>query len=282
MHIAQCNPYIRFASAIQLSGTYSPTISYDHRLFYFLEGTGAIRVNDRTYTISDNKAILFPAGATYLILPKGKIATLCINFDYTQAHSHLTNPLHPVDAAEADPSSILEQVAFADYPALNQPLFLDNPAAIAGDLYRIIEEKRFQKPLYAEYASSLMKKLLCKIIRLSHLNVPQKESQLENILSYIHEHYGEPMDNDSLAAQIGYHPYYVNRLMTNYIGTTLHQYLINYRLAMAADMLLETDVTVEHIAEAVGFQDAAYFSVCFKKKYGDSPFQYRKKHQRTP
>lgn len=282
MDITQCNPYIRFASTIQISGTYVPSISYDHRLFYFLEGTGAIHVNGRVYAISDNKAIIFPAGCTYLFVPDNKIATLSINFDYTQAHSRFTNPLPPVDAKKADPSNIFEQLVFTDYPALNQPLFLDNPTAILVDLYRIIEEMRFQKPLHAAYVSSLLKKVLCKAIRLSHLTVPQRESQLENILSYIHQHYSEPMDNNSLATRIGYHPYYVNRLMTNYIGTTLHQYLINYRLSMAADMLLETDVPIEQVAQAVGFQDAAYFSVCFKKKYTDTPFQYRKKHQRTP
>lgn len=282
MQMEQCNPYVRFASAIQLSGVYRPTVSRDHRLFYFLKGDGAICINGKTYSVSDNTAVLFPAGSVYLCQPKEKIATLSFNFDYTQAHRHLTYPLRPVEAAKMGDESLLERVDFSDHPALCQPIFLEDAAALLTDLYRIIEEVRSQKPLAAAYSSSLMKKVLCKVVRLASLQLPQKESQLEAILSYIHRHYSEPLCNRSLAETIGYHPYYVNRLMNRYVGTTLHQYLMNYRLSVAADLLLETDDAIEHIAGAVGFADAAYFAAGFKKKYGESPTRYRKQHQRMP
>lgn len=222
MQMEQCNPYVRFASAIQLSGVYRPTVSRDHRLFYFLKGDGAICINGKTYSVSDNTAVLFPAGSAYLCQPKEKIATLSFNFDYTQAYCHLTHPLRPVEAAKMGKERLLERVDFSDYPALCQPIFLEDAAALLTDLYRIIEEVRSQKPLAAAYSSSLMKKVLCKVVRLASLQLPQKESQLEAILSYIHRHYSEPLCNRSLAETIGYHPYYVNRLMNRYVGTTLH------------------------------------------------------------
>lgn len=100
MQMEQCNPYVRFASAIQLSGVYRPTVSCDHRLFYFLKGDGGICINGKTYSVSDNTAVLFPAGSVYLCRPKEKIATQSFNFDYTQAYCHLTHPLRPVEAAK--------------------------------------------------------------------------------------------------------------------------------------------------------------------------------------
>ncbi|MGI5169803.1 cupin domain-containing protein [Spirillospora sp. CA-253888] len=52
-------------------------------------------------------------------------------------------------------------------------------------------------------------------------------------------------------------------------------YLTNLRLAQAADMLRETDATLEAIARRVGYGTAFALSTAFKREHGVSPQDYR-------
>ena len=50
------------------------------------------------------------------------------------------------------------------------------------------------------------------------------------------------------------------------------------RLKRSAQLLEDTQMTVSEIAYQAGFSDAGYFSVCFKKHYGISPTEFKKKN----
>lgn len=52
-------------------------------------------------------------------------------------------------------------------------------------------------------------------------------------------------------------------------------YLNDYRLDTAANMLLATNDNVLEIANACGFDNLSYFTRSFKKKYGITPEKYR-------
>ena len=56
---------------------------------------------------------------------------------------------------------------------------------------------------------------------------------------------------------------------------TPYQYLMEYRLSKGANLLINSEETIEVIANAVGFHQSSYFGKCFKEKTGYSPKQYR-------
>ena len=60
------------------------------------------------------------------------------------------------------------------------------------------------------------------------------------------------------------------------MGTSFVDYLKDYRLTMAARLLLVSDDTILSIAEEVGFDNLSYFNRAFKKKYGVTPREYRR------
>jgi two-component system response regulator YesN len=59
-------------------------------------------------------------------------------------------------------------------------------------------------------------------------------------------------------------------------GTGMHEFLINYRINAAKEMLLNNHMSVEEICTAVGFKDMPHFSKSFKKHTDKSPCEYRK------
>jgi AraC-like DNA-binding protein len=78
-----------------------------------------------------------------------------------------------------------------------------------------------------------------------------------------------------LAAEAGSSRAAFARRFTELVGEPPMTYLTNWRIALAADMLQETDATLEAIARRVGYANSFAFSVAFKRVRGVSPSQHR-------
>ena len=59
------------------------------------------------------------------------------------------------------------------------------------------------------------------------------------------------------------------------VGTPPATYLARVRLDVAADLLRETSLPVNHVAERVGYTSEAAFSRAFKQRYGKPPARWR-------
>ena len=93
--------------------------------------------------------------------------------------------------------------------------------------------------------------------------------------SYIRDNCAEDISNTEIGAMFGYHPFYVSRMLKDRKGVTLHQYIVSYRLRLAANMLRETEKTINEISELCGFSDPSYFTKAFKAVYGATPKAFR-------
>ena len=60
-------------------------------------------------------------------------------------------------------------------------------------------------------------------------------------------------------------------------GLTPYEYLLTRRFLAAKAMLKSTAMSVSEIAESLSFYDVHYFSDCFKKRFGLTPTEYRKR-----
>jgi len=76
-------------------------------------------------------------------------------------------------------------------------------------------------------------------------------------------------------------PEHTTRSFRRYLGQTPTEYINNLRLQYAENLLLTTDRPVTAIGLEAGFQDASYFSICFRRKFGASPAEFRRTRQKT-
>lgn len=101
-------------------------------------------------------------------------------------------------------------------------------------------------------------------------------------IRYIHEHYEMPLTIDSLASILECSPRHLARLFRNSdIGQSPSDYLIQFRMQKASELLIQTELTLQDIAINVGYQDGYYFSRMFKKYMGLSPIRYRQQHRQN-
>ena len=68
--------------------------------------------------------------------------------------------------------------------------------------------------------------------------------------------------------------YYI-KLFREIIGTSPLQYMQKLRIQYAAELIVDTDLTISEIAQLSGFNSPMYFSRVFKKHTNISPIEYR-------
>lgn len=83
-----------------------------------------------------------------------------------------------------------------------------------------------------------------------------------------------------IAEATGFSIGYISTLMPKEIGWSPIQYLNNYRIANACELLHETNKTIKEISQEVGYTDSFYFSRIFAKIKGCSPREYRASHDK--
>lgn len=99
---------------------------------------------------------------------------------------------------------------------------------------------------------------------------------LANAVSYIEDHYLEPITLEDIAAKSNISVRHLNRVFKAYYQTTPIAYLQRLRLEKACALLKQTHLSVTEISYACGFNDSNYLTRQFKKAYGVSPQAYRK------
>lgn len=106
-----------------------------------------------------------------------------------------------------------------------------------------------------------------------------KRQALERAKDYMHEHYDEDLTLDQLADLAGFSPKYFAEVFKNTYGHTPMDYLSGIRMNKAKLLLLRSEPLLREVAHQVGYKDEFYFSRKFKKSFGLSPSEYRKKRK---
>ncbi len=100
--------------------------------------------------------------------------------------------------------------------------------------------------------------------------------ELGRTLSYVRQHFTEPITVKELAGQMAVSPYHYIRLFRRQYGITPHQYLLSMRLDCARFLLRSGEKTVKEIAFSCGFGSENNFCQMFRKQVGVTPTEYRK------
>lgn len=97
------------------------------------------------------------------------------------------------------------------------------------------------------------------------------------LLSYISVHCGEHITLERLARDCNYSPSHFSRAFKKFAGMTLTEFLDNVRMEKAKYLIESTQLPIGEIIANVGYGNPSRFHTLFKKKYGETPLQYRKR-----
>lgn len=115
--------------------------------------------------------------------------------------------------------------------------------------------------------------------RLRSARSPAASKIVEQAKRWIRERLHEEISLQAVADALHVNPYYLSRLFRQATNETYLEYTTRLRFERARELLVHTQLKMHEIAERVGFKDANYFSIAFKKFEGVNPTEYRKRYQ---
>lgn len=102
------------------------------------------------------------------------------------------------------------------------------------------------------------------------------DEKLSKVLSAIHNNVHYKWDLNSLAKEAGMSRTSFFNRFKSLMGESPIQYLTNWRLDKAKELLMESGKTIGQISEEVGYHSEAAFNRLFKKKNAITPLKYRR------
>ncbi|MEI5994126.1 helix-turn-helix domain-containing protein [Candidatus Enterococcus mansonii] len=104
------------------------------------------------------------------------------------------------------------------------------------------------------------------------------DTRMNQLLEEIQKNYDQPISLESLAEKSGLSYYHLSRSFKKQIGMNFTEYLNQVRLMHAAESLVLTGQSVIKVALNNGFSNPKNFHQVFKKQYGVTPANFRKKY----
>ncbi|MEP6614007.1 MAG: AraC family transcriptional regulator [Mucilaginibacter sp.] len=246
-------------------------------------GTEMYKISDRYYAVTDDAYFICNEGQYYssFIAARKPVESFTINF--TDAFvKQVKSSLYPDAKLLDDPGFIAGASCEFVEKLYRHSGGLNNSIARLRMLAKNFGENRGE--VSESYFPLLQNMLLSqghilneikqvKAVKLS----TQKElyKRLHHAKDYIESCFAGDVPLEKLAQISCLNSAYLLRNFKQYFGQTPYQYLINKRMAVAAQLLVNTAMPVSEICFETGYADVSSFCRLFKKTYSCSPENYR-------
>ena len=135
-----------------------------------------------------------------------------------------------------------------------------------------------------DYSNDMLRVLLIQLMvelyRFSPLSFPvvdvAEKKFVPELQSELERNYRERFSLDEIANNYHVSKYYLSHLFKSATGYGIIEYLLEYRLSIAKELLRTTDMSGAKIAKQTGFSSNGNFSRYIKKATGMTPMQYRR------
>lgn len=158
----------------------------------------------------------------------------------------------------------------------NYPIFIYHKVKLMEQEWRKAGgiNRFYVKSLFYQFVHNLLQQLHSQGIDMI------KPDLVRQVMMYIQENYAQNLTLESIATHLNYSVPHLSSIFKKKTGYSVIDYVIQTRLDIAANLLVETDATLKEIAENVGYRDPYYLSRLFKKYKGVSPLRFRKQERK--
>ena len=105
-------------------------------------------------------------------------------------------------------------------------------------------------------------------------------ARIKSMLAFLHDHYGEPLTVGDVAGAASLSESECYRCFSKVLNLSPMDYLLQFRIRVAAGLLSGTDRDISDVCFAVGFNSPSYFSKMFRRQFRQTPREYRSAQRR--
>lgn len=241
-----------------------------HVLIFVKQGELDMWENDQVFHLE--------AGHTLHLWPNrqhGSTKPMPLGLKYYWIHFELE------DRSEKNERTIGEE--FAPFIKMPQVNLMHQPEKLER-LFRMFLDDQETGMLHPYTANLLTTLMLIEVAQAAEER-PATPDDLNAVATWAHTYirinYDRPITTGKIAEAIGYNPDYLGRIYHKVYGCTLTDAIHRRRIDKACQYLLDTQMTIEQIAEKCGFADPDYFRRIFRRYMQISPGDYRREYSRV-
>lgn len=101
---------------------------------------------------------------------------------------------------------------------------------------------------------------------------------LKRATEFIAKYYTKPITVEEIARHLNISRSHLYRIFVKHMDISPKAYLDQYKIHMACVLMVQTSLSLQQIAAAVGYDDPFHFSKVFKREKNCSPAQYRQQY----
>lgn len=231
----------------------------DHiSLHFVMSGSGFLVVNNKPYKVREGELFLTPCNSVCCYYPDKEDSWeyMWITFKGSKC------------------MTLSELMGFTtEYPVYNSI----NKTEIQREFFELIRKEKNYTSSINLFAFSKLCNIACILNEERQITPDKRASKIEryvdSVLGYIERNYNnvEMLSLDIISSWIHLTPIYLNRIFKRQVGSSLYQYILNYRIIKAGELIENSEYSFTQIAQITGWKDYAQFSKAFKKHFGCSP-----------
>ncbi|MCR4673726.1 MAG: AraC family transcriptional regulator [Lachnospiraceae bacterium] len=251
-----------------------------YSLIYQMEGTSDLSLDNETFTLNRGDFYLLSPNVYYSIQTSLDGLSLCLNLrrsfiaaEYKSialGNPQLTTFL--TDSLTPDNTSYYVAIHTGGDHSIDEFVLKIFAEYINQDEYSMISMRSYLALLFAYILRTPTTKME------SSAKITRLDEQFHIIETYLNKHYSTANLTD-ISNEIHFSKQYICRIVKEKTGETFNNLLIQIRLEMVEQYLLDTDLPLEEIAFLCGFSAASHMSRTFKNKNGITPSAYRSKNK---
>ena len=249
------------------SHSFGPAARSHYLFHYVISGTGTLNADDssgntRTYQIKSGQGfMIFPQQITTYIADRDlPWEYVWIEFDGLRVKEALSlaglgpsSPVYHAHSRDLRETMMQEMLYIAKHGDMT-------PFHLMGHLYLFMDAlTRSIAPV--RFIASKPGKL--------------RDFYIHEALAYIEQNFQNDISIEDIAENCGLNRSYFGKIFKDAVGKSPQEFLINYRMIKATELLRLTQLSIQEIGSAVGYPNALHFSRAFKNVYGVSPRVWR-------
>ena len=240
--------------------SFGPYIRNNYVIHVINAGKGIYKIGDREFRVKAGEMfVIYPGDMTYY------------EADHNDPWSYMWIGFNGLRA-----KTIVEAIGFTkEKPVLD----VGNVSGIRDSIDRMLKARQLNHIDAMRRMSALYETLAIMMELNENENTHAQNTNVKYVnmaIDCIASGYSENIKISEIASKVGINRSYLTSIFKQQLGMSPQEYLINFRIEKAADLLRTTADPIGSIAVAVGYSDPLTFSKAFRKKTNMTPTEYRK------
>lgn len=251
------------------SHSFGPATRNHYLFHYVLSGTGVLMADNAK---KETQIYHIKSGQGFLIFP-GQVTTYIADSNLPWEYTWI----------EFDGLRVKEAVEQTDL-SLNQPVYHSRTKELRELMMHemlYIAQNSDKSPFHLIGHLYLFFDYLIQSTKSTSLKHTSKMSDfyIKEAISFIEQNFQNNITIEDIASVCGINRSYFGKIFHNAVGKSPQEFLMNYRMIKARELLKLTSLSISDIGSAVGYENQLHFSRAFKTIYGVSPRNWRNQHK---